>query len=489
MNILDYIKLMSFSTSKKIVTRIQSLPTESEKLFIQSISGDPGKEAINQNVTLFYINKFGSYPYIESKIERNGGVPQKGNLTAHLEKVKQDVQKYLQKDQLGLSIIDWPNWKPLWIRNMGSRTIYMNKSIELAKQNYPNLTIEEVTKLAKEDFENAGKTYMLKTLELARSLRPKNYWGFYGFPDCFNNNYNDINYNGSCLQPEIERNDLLNWLWNGSTALFPSVYLYIKLKSSIKAALYTRNRVREALRVSKVRNPQDPLPVFVYVRSIFVDKPAIFLSEVDLVHTIGESFALGVSGVVLLETAYITKYKEFCRDLQQELLKTLGHYLVNVTLASIMCTHVLCKNQGYCVRKDWNSSDYLHLNPNNFEIKFSYCNKFIVFGEPSVQDLKKFSEKFECACFSKKNCEKNEKVETTRHVRICVTENICISALVNPGSSVIPYEETSETLIPSSTSATSTESNTGSTYSSQQTPTIPRNNDTAAIFEQEIPFQ
>ncbi|XP_049636019.1 hyaluronidase PH-20-like [Suncus etruscus] len=406
----------------------------------ETLEGNPQKEAINQNVTLFYANKLGLYPHIDLKNgnEKYGGIPQQGSLTAHLKKAEEDILKYIPKDQLGLAVIDWQEWRPLWIRNWGNKIIYRNKSIDLVKQNYPSLRIEEATKRAKEDFENAGKNYLLKTLKLGQSIRPKNYWGFYHYPECFNYNYNDINYNGSCLRSEIERNDLLNWLWNGSTALFPSIYLNTNLKSSKKAALYTRNRVREAFRVSKVRNPQNPLPVFVYIRPVFVNQNTEFLSEIDLVHTIGESFALGVSGVVMWGSSNLTISNVTCGNLKSFVMKTLNPYLINVTLASKMCTHVLCKDQGVCTRKVWNSSDYLHLNPNNFDIKFNYCDKFIVFGEPSIQDLKQFSEKFDCACFTNIKCKKNEKIETTKHVRICITEDVCISAFVNPESSVIP---------------------------------------------------
>ncbi|XP_049636130.1 hyaluronidase PH-20-like [Suncus etruscus] len=428
-------------------------------LSFYSLRGNPQEDAISQNVTLFYINKLGLYPHInlENKNEILGGIPQLGNLTAHLEKAKKDILKYMPKDQLGLAVIDWEEWRPLWIRNWGCKKIYRTKSIEFFKNNNPNVSTAKVTCQAQKEFENAGKKFMLQTLELGLSLRPKNYWGFYLFPDCYNHDYlkGDV-YTGNCPEREKERNNLLDWLWNKSTALYPSIYLNTHLKSTIKAALFSRNRIMEAIRLSKVRNPENPLPVFVYMRPVFTDQTTEFLSEHDLVNTIGESYALGASGIVIWTSFNLVNSEVSCGNLRSYLMKTLSPYLINVTLAAKLCNQALCKDQGICTRKDWNSSDYLHLNPNNFNIKFSYCNKFIVFGEPSVQDLKKFSEKFDCSCFTNKTCKKNEKVETTRQVRICITENVCISAFVKTGSSVIPYEETSETLIPSSTSAMNT---------------------------------
>lgn len=40
---------------------------------------------------------------------------------------------------------------------------------------------------ASERFEAAAKGFMLETLRLAKALRPKALWGYYGFPFCFNN--------------------------------------------------------------------------------------------------------------------------------------------------------------------------------------------------------------------------------------------------------------------------------------------------------------
>ncbi|GAB5568741.1 hyaluronidase PH-20 [Prionailurus iriomotensis] len=120
---------------------------------------------------------------------------------------------------------------------------------------------------------------MLKTLKLGKSLRPNYLWGYYLFPDCYNHNIKNPSYNGSCPDVEYKRNDELNWLWNESTALFPSIYLNSKLKSSPNASLFVRNRVQEAIRVSKVSSAKQPLPVFVYTRPVFTDLDLKYLSE------------------------------------------------------------------------------------------------------------------------------------------------------------------------------------------------------------------
>ena len=120
---------------------------------------------------------------------------------------------------------------------------------------------------------------MQDTLKLGKFLRPKRLWGYYLFPDCYNHHYNQTSYNGSCFDEEKRRNDALDWLWKESTALYPSVYLNTKIKSP-QAGLFVRNRVQEAIRLSKIANVTSPLPVFVYTRPVFSDMSSKFLSQV-----------------------------------------------------------------------------------------------------------------------------------------------------------------------------------------------------------------
>ncbi|XP_049635563.1 hyaluronidase PH-20-like [Suncus etruscus] len=399
-------------------------------LSFYSLIGNPQEDAISQNVTLFYINKLGLYPHIDlkNKTEILGGIPQLGNLTAHLEKAKEDILKYMPKDQLGLAVIDWEEWRPLWIRNWGSKNIYRNKSIDFVKKSNPNFSTAEVACQTQNEFENAGKEFMLQTLELGQLLRPNNYWGFYLFPDCYNHDYlkGDV-YTGNCPKIEKERNNLLDWLWNKSTALYPSIYLNTHLKSTIKAALFSRNRIMEAIRLSKVRDPENPLPVFVYVRPVFTDQTTEFLSELDLVNTIGESYALGVSGIVIWTSFNLVNSKEACNKLQNYMETVLNPYLLNVSLAAKICNQVLCQDEGICIRKNWNSDDYLHLNPDTFKIEVGEDKEYQVLGKPIVQDLNKFAENFHCSCYSNTNCTKNVDVTRTVNFNVCVA-NVCIKS-------------------------------------------------------------
>ncbi|XP_055974427.1 hyaluronidase PH-20-like [Sorex fumeus] len=419
-------------------------------LSLYALKGNPQDTAISQTVSLFYVEKLGLYPHIDEDTgeHKHGGIPQLGNISEHLKQAEKDILHYLPKDELGLAVIDWEEWRPTWRRNWLKKTIYRTESIELVK-NRSKLIGKNAEIQAQKEFEAAGKEFMLKTLQLGLKLRPNNYWGFYLFPDCYNHNYVRVSpYTGICSELEKQRNDDLRWLWNTSTALFPSIYLNTKLKKTPKAALFSRNRINEAIRLSKLQDRNNPLPVFVYTRPVFTDNITEFLSEIDLVNTIGETYALGASGVVIWGSFTLTQTSDRCLKLNAYMEKILHPYLINVTLAAKICSQALCQDQGFCTRKSWNSSDYLHLNPENFVIKFEHCDKFIVFGQPSVEDLMQFSNKFNCSCFGNTTCMKNENITSVKNVRVCINEEVCISALVNPGRRVLPSRKHRQELNP-----------------------------------------
>ncbi|NWH81060.1 HYALP Hyaluronidase, partial [Piaya cayana] len=414
------------------------------KLF--SFIGSTLKTSIGQNITLFYPDRLGYYPYKNEVTGEafNGGLPQLSLLDNHLKKAKEDIQFYIpSEEQFGLAIIDWENWRPVWIRNWGSKDIYRQESIELVQQRDLSLSETEARTIAKMEFEDAAKSIMLESLKLGIEMRPNRLWGYYLYPDCYNYDYkqNPHNYTGTCLDIEIERNNELNWLWKQSTALYPSVYLQTALRSSRNAQLFVRNRVQEAIRISYVSNSSYPLPVFVYTRPVFTDAYEEYLSQDDLVNTIGESAALGASGIVIWGDMNLTQSKNTCRTLDNYLRKTLTPYLINVTMAARICSQVLCQDSGACVRKKWNSSDYLHLNPENIVIQITKDGKYTLRGQPAFQDLQTFREKFDCHCYAGRSCEPRADINDIHYLRACISEDICIQISSNSVSNIEASEE------------------------------------------------
>lgn len=238
------------------------------------IVATPNEGFVNQNLTIFYKERLGLYPYLEQdETPVNGGLPQVASRTRHLEKMPEDVKKYIRSEwATGLAVIDWEDWRPLWIRNWEAKDIYRRHSEELVRQKNPTWLPDQVKRVAQQEFEMSARLFMLDTLKQAKNLRPNQLWGFYLFPDCYNHNYMRTleSYTGRCPDVEVSRNDQLKWLWTESTALFPSIYMSSLLRSSAAGRQFVRNRVKEGMRLA---SSGDGLarPVFVYTRPTYMN--------------------------------------------------------------------------------------------------------------------------------------------------------------------------------------------------------------------------
>ncbi|XP_062300212.1 hyaluronidase PH-20-like [Scomber scombrus] len=359
-----------------------------------------------QFLSLFYTDRLGLYPHVDlaSKKQFNGGIPQGGNLKASLNKARSDINYYIpSKTSRGLAVIDWEEWRPLWDRNWGTKRVYQNVSVTRIMQANRSLTLQQAREKAKQQFQMAARNFMSGMLAVGRAMRPNYLWGFYLFPNCYNYGWEKPDYTGRCSKKVRRQNDELLWLWESSTALYPSVYLQFSLGDSVKAALMVRNRVQEALRVSASPRRTGTAPVFVYTRPVFVDRNRRFLSQGDLVSTIGESAAMGASGAVLWGASADYDDQTSCKALSSYLSSTLNPYITNVTAAAQLCSNFLCQGNGRCVRKNYNSSHYLQLNPENFKV-IHVQNRYLVLGRPTFADLKTFSKRFTCQCYKGLNC-------------------------------------------------------------------------------------
>lgn len=293
-----------------------------------SIVHNHNETFMGENITIFYQAKLGLYPsYSGQAGPINGGVPQNASLDQHLSAARHNLTTLIPDEDFdGLAVLDWESWRPVWERNWDSKQVYWRASEELVRAEHRDWDPQRVAAAAKADFEGAARRFMEETLKLAQKHRPSGLWGFYGFPNCYNFYKERVtNYTGECPAVEMKRNEQLQWLWNVSSALFPDIYLDLKLRGLDKEVfLYAHHRLREALRVGALLGPEAP-PVFPYSRIVYTytleflsqarrrrhrrecvfsfsagqnDALFSFLQE-HLVHTIGESAALGVAGIVL----------------------------------------------------------------------------------------------------------------------------------------------------------------------------------------------
>lgn len=138
-------------------------------------------------MTIFYRDRLGKYPYLSHDgREVNGGIPQLGDLSAHLSLTGSQLSRLLPPSFSGVAVIDWEEWQPLWENNFDTKMKYRMLSKLLVRQERPELSETEVTLLAKQAFEKSARMFMEETLREALRHRPRGLWGFYGFPYCFN---------------------------------------------------------------------------------------------------------------------------------------------------------------------------------------------------------------------------------------------------------------------------------------------------------------
>ena len=103
--------------------------------------------------------------------------------------MKKDIIKKIPDPHYrGLAIIDWEGWRPMWHRNFDSKLIYQSRSIDIVQEKHPEWSMAKQIEEAKRQFERSAHIFMESSIKLARQLRPKGLWGFYGFPDCYGNN-------------------------------------------------------------------------------------------------------------------------------------------------------------------------------------------------------------------------------------------------------------------------------------------------------------
>ncbi|XP_066579173.1 hyaluronidase-1 isoform X1 [Amia ocellicauda] len=351
---------------------------------------------IGDNITIFYMNQLGRYPfYTPQGAPVNGGVPQNASLPEHLQYARADIKRYIPNSPYsGLAVVDWESWRPLWVQNFDSKKVYKEASRALVWQKHPNWTTLQVESEAQREFQEAGRAFMEDTLQLGREMRPGGRWGFYGMPNCFNQYTNtSVNYTGKCAEVHMKRNDEMGWLWQASSALYPSVYLGSGLRGKGDAIrLYIQNTVLEAKRCSGQVTPISP-SVLPYASIVYYSLE--FLSQEDLVHTIGESAALGAVGIVLWGSGQYAASQASCTKLKTYLHGVLGRYLLNVSTAAELCSKERCSANGRCMRKTTNSDAYLHLNPASFTI----LQNLTVKGALSEGDQEFYNTEFGCQCY------------------------------------------------------------------------------------------
>ncbi|KHJ94065.1 hyaluronoglucosaminidase [Oesophagostomum dentatum] len=238
-----------------------------------------------EHIATFYEFSFGRYPHYKdynASWPIYGGLPQvtlwsclimycskkhfqNTSINDHLHTARFNITNRTKANFRRLGIIDFEEWRPLFDQNgWREKQVFQNQSKILAQERYPNITNQtEIEDLAVKEFNEKAKDFFVATIKLAKKIRPKTKWGFYGFPYC---NYNaGRNDKYECDQKYKDWNENMMFIFNESTALFPSIYLNSDLSiTSEQRRRYIHAILKEARRISKKYNP--PLPIYAYTK-------------------------------------------------------------------------------------------------------------------------------------------------------------------------------------------------------------------------------
>nr|XP_039265371.1 LOW QUALITY PROTEIN: hyaluronidase-like [Styela clava] len=362
-------------------------------------------------ISIFYENDLGLFPHFnDSGQPINGGLPQEIPLFAHLDKVKKDVYRVLPDlDFEGLAVIDWRSWLPLWDQichdNMHMH-IYRDKSIQKVKAEHPDWQQSKIISQTKSEYESGAKTLMKFTLRLTKKLRPKAKWGFYLYPDCYNYDSDGHKIDLRCTNYTKNQDDKLQWLFNESTALYPSAYLTKWFKHNLTALYFVAYRVLEAVRVDSNRPEDTSIPIFLYHSVAYPDTKK-FLNLFDLRDTIGVASLLGASGVVIWGGYDIANTAEECQNLGNYISSILGPFVQFISDAASKCSHERCNNHERCVLSHFpgykdNLNERTHLEVQEVAKTMSTLNEdFSETFNLSLQKPGHYPHYIVCQCYEK----------------------------------------------------------------------------------------
>ena len=213
--------------------------------------------AFNGNVvwTIYCPAHFKTFPHFRKSesgklVSVNGGIPQRGNMTVHLAEVRKDIENlFPDKDFSGYAVIDWEVWYPWLI--IASDSLYVNESLSYVRDLHPTWPENEVEQEAVRSWNISSKRFMVETLKLCKSLRPKAKWGYYGRPGCYTG-LNKSSTPPACIESVQARNDALEDLWKAGSALYPSVYIgpnskypFLRTPAFVQGEILETRRIRE----------------------------------------------------------------------------------------------------------------------------------------------------------------------------------------------------------------------------------------------------
>ncbi|KJH41058.1 hyaluronoglucosaminidase, partial [Dictyocaulus viviparus] len=342
-----------------------------------------GHEFMGDQIVIFYEYNFGYFPYYrdgDANQPVNGGLPQKCPIDKHLARVSEQIREVIPREDFrGIAVIDFEEWRPLYKLNWGKKAVYKKESIQLVRQQYPSISKKSAEEMARKEFDAAAKKIFLSTIQLAQQLRPFARWGFYGFPYC---NYDAGNSSTNMLCNENFRgyNNEMSFIFEASTALFPSIYLSLK-GTSAQNYHYIQAIMVESARIAALRNPQ--LDVYPYTKFEY-DPYTVFNSfyvKKDVCNSLKQAADLGARGIILWSTS--KNMKQRCDGLAKYVREMLGPTVALIRKRIQRCREKWCSGQGQCVLPEPASQCTFRMQPEKY---ICHCDSFFTGNHCSLRE-------------------------------------------------------------------------------------------------------
>jgi hypothetical protein len=178
----------------------------------------------------------------------------------------------------------------------------MNASVALVLRRQPGLNSSAAAAIAAAEFNAAARVLWSTTLEVAQKTRPHCHWGFYGKPET-----EDI------TPPFVDGydravGDAYQWMFNISTALFPSTYMHFSADTSPPPlgkhynAEYVAAITREAERVNSNRGEgEKKIKVLPWIWYRYISDHRTLLEPADMKTALAGPGDAGADGVLFCE--------------------------------------------------------------------------------------------------------------------------------------------------------------------------------------------
>ena len=283
----------------------------------------------------------------------NGGVPQAGDLAAHLAKFQADAAALLPLGARteGACLLDWEWWRAEWDTTGDA---YRNASIARAAAAMPGAPAPAILAAARAQYEAGARAFYEGSLRAFASWYPRCVAGIYAYPA---NDWSGGGYPGPAGGAMRARNNALDWLWAASGALFPSVYLTSPRASKYDnqtTEAYVASTVDEAVRCAArapLRGRPQPLvlPLMWYVYDEFPRPAGAWTTLVpdDAAAVTALPAERGADALLIWGAVGNAPFTP--SQLAAYLDATLGPALNASYTAQLACAHDRCSGAGRCL--------------------------------------------------------------------------------------------------------------------------------------------